>query len=341
VTATELAALVGGEVVGDSEVAVGGVADLASAGPTDLSFVSDESWVVAAKQSAAGVLVVPRELELRCTQIVVDQPRLRFAELAARLVVPSGPSGVSEQVVFGEQVVLGTDVAIGAWVSLGDRVRLGDRVVVHPGVVIGDDCEVGDDSVLHARVSVRAGTRIGQRVVVHDGTVLGADGFGYEAGPAGLVKVPQLGRVEIEDDVEIGANVCIDRATFGVTVVGRGSKIDNLVQIAHNVTIGQHSVVVAQVGLSGSVSIGDQVVIGGQVGFADHVKVGDGARIAARAGVIRDVAAGAVVSGAPAVPHARAVRIHAVSARLPELRERVRALERRLRALEAADPNGI
>jgi UDP-3-O-[3-hydroxymyristoyl] glucosamine N-acyltransferase len=220
---------------------------------------------------------------------------------------------------------------------LGDRVRIGARVTLYPGVFIGSHSVVGDDCLLYPNVVVREGCTLGSRVIIHSGTVIGSDGFGYVQHEGRHVKIPQLGGVIVEDDVELGANVAVDRATFGQTVVKRGTKVDNLVQIAHNVTVGEHTILVAQVGIAGSTSIGHHVMIGGQAGLADHIRVGDSVMIAARSGVNRNVESQVVVGGAPVMPYEVFLKSHALIARLPELRQQLRELKERVRVLEKKD----
>lgn len=211
---------------------------------------------------------------------------------------------------------------------------LGARVTLYPGVFIGAGSTIGDDSLLYPNVVVREGCSIGARVIVHSGTVIGSDGFGYVQHEGRHHKIPQLGGVTIEDNVELGSNVSIDRATLGQTVIKKGTKVDNLVQIAHNVTIGEHAILVAQVGIAGSTTIGRHVMIGGQAGLADHIQVGDQVMIAARAGVNRSLEPNQVVSGAPVMPHETWMKAQAVIPRLPELRQLVRSLEARVATLE-------
>jgi UDP-3-O-[3-hydroxymyristoyl] glucosamine N-acyltransferase len=208
-------------------------------------------------------------------------------------------------------------------------------VTLYPGVFVGDDCVLGDDVILYPNVTVRERCVMGHRVIVHSGTVIGSDGFGYVQHQGRHHKIPQLGTVEIEDDVELGANVTVDRATFGRTVIRRGTKVDNLVQIAHNVAIGEHCILVAQVGIAGSTTVGHHVMIGGQAGLADHIEIGDQVMIGARSGVNRNVSGNQIVSGAPVMAHETAIRAQAVIPRLPELRQQVRALEQRMALLEA------
>jgi len=238
-------------------------------------------------------------------------------------------------VTLGADVVIGPEPSIWPFVTLGNRVRLGARVTLYPGVFVGDEAVIGDDTVLHPNVTVRERCSLGARVIVHSGAVIGSDGFGYVQQDGRHHKVPQRGTVVIEDDVELGANVAIDRATFGRTLVRRGTKVDNLVQIAHNVEIGEHSVLAGQAGISGSTRIGSYVMVGGQAGFADHLEVGDGAMVAAQAGVFRDVPSGTLVAGSPALPRDQAGPIHGALLRLPELRRQLLRLEQRVKELEA------
>ena len=257
--------------------------------------------------------------------------------MAQAFFVPTPPPrGIADDLRQGIDVRIGADVSIWPGVVLGDRVTIGDRVTLYPGVFVGSDSAVGAGTVLYPNVVVREGCTIGARAIVHSGTVIGSDGFGYVQHQGTHVKIPQLGGVVIEDDVEIGANVTIDRATLGDTVIKTGTKIDNLVQIAHNVTIGAHSIVVAQVGIAGSTTVGQHVMIGGQAGLADHITIGNQVMIAARAGVNRSLEPNQIVSGAPVMPHETWMKAQAVIPRLPELRQQIRQLEQRVAELEGA-----
>ena len=220
------------------------------------------------------------------------------------------------------------------FVTLGDRVTIGARVTLYPGVFVGSDSKIGDDSVLYPNVVVREGCSLGARVIVHSGTVIGADGFGYVQHQGRHQKIPQLGSVVIEDDVELGANVTVDRATLGVTRIKQGTKVDNLVQVAHNVTVGEHCILVAQVGIAGSTTIGHHVIIGGQAGLSDHITIGDQVMIAAKAGVNRSVESNQIVGGIPALPRERALKVQGVFHHLPELNQQVRDLADRVERLE-------
>jgi UDP-3-O-[3-hydroxymyristoyl] glucosamine N-acyltransferase len=332
----ELARLVGGELDGDPALGIRGVAPLEQAEPGDLSFVTAPRYRAAAERSRASAFLVPPGIELPGRPLIrVPQPLLALAGLL-RLFHPEAAlaPGVHPTAVVAGSARVAADATVLAYVVVGPDSVVGPRAVLHPHVVLGPRCRVGEGSVLHAHVVLREDVEIGRGVVIHAGTVLGADGFGYVFDGSGHRKIPQVGRVVIEDDVEIGANVTIDRATFGATVVGRGTKIDNLVQIGHNTVIGADTIVVAQTGISGSCRIGSRVVLAGQVGLADHATVGDGAQVGAQSGVHGAVPPGARVLGSPAIAGPAARRTIAALPRLPGLVRTVRALERRVAELE-------
>jgi UDP-3-O-[3-hydroxymyristoyl] glucosamine N-acyltransferase len=334
----ELHHFVGGELVGSPEATVIGIASFEHAGPDDLAFLASERHLKNRQRLSIGALLVgKRLLEITSPQIVVDNPAYAFARAVQRFfVTPYRPRGVAQAFIRGEAVTIGQDVSIWPGVTVGDRVSIGDRVTLYPGVFVGDDSIIGDDAILYPNVVVREGCRLGKRVIVHSGTVIGGDGFGYIQHQGRHHKIPQLGGVLIEDDVELGANVAVDRATFGNTVIKQGTKIDNLVQIAHNVVVGEHSILVAQVGIAGSTTLGRYVMVGGQAGLADHLQIGDQVMIAAKSGVTRNLEPNQIVSGAPVMPHATFLKAQAVIPQLPELRQRVRGLEERLAKLEQA-----
>ena len=339
VSLDEVVALVGGRLVGAGP-AVSGISSLEDASASDLAYVDGERFADAARASRAAAFLVGREIaELERPQIVVTNPRHAFARVVERFFTsPRHPRGIADQISRGADVEIGPDASIWPFVTLGNGVRIGARVTLYPGVFVGDGASIGDDSVLHPRVTVHDGSVIGRRVIVHSGTVIGSDGFGYVQDEGRHHKLPQLGTVVVEDDVELGANVTVDRAAFGRTVIGHGTKVDNLVQIAHNVTIGPHSIIVAQVGIAGSTRLGSHVMIGGQAGLADHLDIADGVMIAAQAGVIRSIGERSIVSGTPAQPHETSLRSHALILRLPELRQQLRDLASRVAALEAGPP---
>jgi UDP-3-O-[3-hydroxymyristoyl] glucosamine N-acyltransferase len=330
--------VVGGEPVGSPHASVTNLASFEEAGANDLTFVTGDRMLKTGRPTLAGILLAHRRLvEITNPHIVVANPTLAFAQVARAFFCPvSPPRGIATAVVRGHDTQIGPDVSIWPGVTLGDRVTIGARVTLYPGVFIGNDTSIGDDSLLYPNVVVREGCTIGARVIIHSGTVIGSDGFGYVQDQGRHYKIPQLGGVIIEDDVELGANVTVDRATLGQTVIKQGTKVDNLVQIAHNVTIGAHSILVAQVGIAGSTRIGRHVMIGGQAGLADHLVIGDQVMIAARAGVNRSLEPNQIVSGAPVMPHEVWVKAQAVIPRLPELRQAIRTLEERVKKLEAS-----
>jgi UDP-3-O-[3-hydroxymyristoyl] glucosamine N-acyltransferase len=336
-TLTQIHQVVGGTLPGNGACVLSSLASLNDATPQALAFIANDQAAKIPGGIKAGALLVHRHFpEVSIPQIVVANPLLAFAQVAQTFFVHApAPRGIAAEVTKGTGVQIGADPSIWPFVTLGDRVTIGARVTLYPGVYIGADSTVGDDSVLYPNVVVREGCSIGARVTIHSGTVIGADGFGYVQHEGRHHKIPQLGGVTIEDDVELGANVTIDRATLGRTVIKKGTKIDNLVQIAHNVTVGEHDIIVAQVGIAGSTTIGHHVMIGGQAGLADHLTIGNQAMIAARAGVNRNVEANQIVSGAPVMPHETWMKAQAVIPRLPELRQLVRDLAQRVERLEA------
>ena len=324
----------------DASIAITGVATLAEATPSDLAVVGSEAYAKHVPSSKAAAFVVQRKVKLPHN---FDRPTLRVddADLAtARLLglfappVPRPAAGIDPAARVAKSAQLGPDVAIGFNVFVGERVRLGARTILHPGVYVGDDTVLGEDCELFPNVVVRERIRIGNRVTIHAGSMLGSDGFGYRWDGTKHVKVPQIGTVVIEDDVEIGSCVCVDRAKSSTTTIGRGTKIDNLVQVAHNVRTGAHCLIVGQAGMAGSVTLGTGVVLGGQVAVRDHVTMSDGAMAAGKAGVADDVAPGQVVSGMPAIPHRQALREVTALRRLPDLVVQVRKMHEEIEALK-------
>lgn len=340
----ELAALVGGRVTcGDGGVLIERVASLESAGAGACSFVEDEKFLEGARASRASCLLVPEGTgetagEFAATLVEVARPKLAFA-LVAEVLHPQRrrAGGIHPAAIVAESARVAEDVFIGAGVCVGEHVSIGRGTQVLAGAVLEDDVEVGSECVIHPNVVLYAGVRIGSRVVLHAGVVVGADGFGYVRGAEGYHKFPQVGAVVIEDDVEIGANSCVDRGALGETRIGRGTKLDNLVQVAHNVQIGERVVIAAQTGISGSTVIESDAVIGGQVGMGDHARVGAGAIIGSKAGVLpgKIVRAGAVVWGVPVRPLDEYKRLNAHFGRLPQMRAEIDELKRQVRELSA------
>lgn len=332
----ELAVLVKGELVGDPEMLIGGVADFASAVEGEITFVADLQHGARLEQCKASAIIVPTALTgIRVPTIRVKNPYLAVARIHALFLErPFVATGVDARAVVGHDCLIPAEVAISPLVYLGNRVRLGQRVTLHPGVVVYDDAVIGDDVVLYANVTIGHHCLIGNRVIIHSGAVIGSDGFGYATDDLGQhVKRPQVGIVQIDDEVEIGANTCIDRATFGKTWIRRGTKIDNLVQLGHNAEIGEDALLVAQVGVAGSVTTGRNVVLGGQVGLAGHIHLGDRVMVAGKSGVINSQESGAMVGGIPAIPHKAWLRSSAVFARLPEMLRELRELKKKVAGL--------
>jgi UDP-3-O-[3-hydroxymyristoyl] glucosamine N-acyltransferase len=332
----EVADLVGGTLYGDPSIEIEGVAGLNDAGPEDITFLSDRKNLKdLARCKAAAVLATSAE-GIGQPVVEVANPYAAFADLLGVFHPSIPPPGtVDERASVDPSARLGEGVTLYPYAVVGPDVVVGDRAVIHSHAVVGEGCSIGPDCVLHPNVTLYPGVELGRRVVVHGGAVLGSDGFGYaELEDGTRRKIPQVGRVVVEDDVEIGANVAVDRATLGATVIRRGTKIDNLVHIAHNSIVGADGIIAAQAGLSGSCEVGDRVIILGQVGLIDHVRVGDGATLIAQAGVTRDVEPGEVVSLTPAMPHSVSRRVVTALPRLPDLAKEVRALARRLEELE-------
>jgi UDP-3-O-[3-hydroxymyristoyl] glucosamine N-acyltransferase len=328
----DVAAAVGGLARGSLRLT--GVAALEAAGPTDLSWVDNEKRIAQAKASRAGAfLVADEKLAGGRPCVVVDRPQLALANWLAVFRPPSRPkAGVAKGAFVHRTAKLGPGAAVAAGATVEAGARVGARTVVSAGAYVGEGASVGEDCLLHPNAAVLAGCRIGARCILQAGAVVGSDGFGYVWDGTAHRKVPQIGTVRLEDDVEIGANSAIDRATLGETVVGKGTKIDNLVQIGHNVVIGEHSLLCGQAGVGGSSRIGRGVTLAGQVGISDHVVIGDGATLTGQAGIARQgrVDAGAVLSGMPALPHREFLRRAALLGRLEKALERLAELEKKL-----------
>jgi UDP-3-O-[3-hydroxymyristoyl] glucosamine N-acyltransferase len=349
ITVRELASRVAGEVIGDADLAVSGVASLASAAPGDLVYVDSAKHADALSSTRASAAILPDGVEARpdMTAIRVAQPALAIAQ-ALEILHPFERTfdGISPQAAIGKDVQIAEGVAIGPHAYVGDHVRIGRGTEIHPGATVGRGSVIGEDCVLYPGVHVYHDVTIGSRVIIHAGAVIGADGFGYiqenvaaSGAPADEPvrhrKVRQIGRVVIEDDVEIGANTTIDRAALDVTRIGRGSKIDNLVQVGHNCLIGRHCILVGQAGLSGSCVLGDYATIAGQAGLAGHLTVGARAVVGAQAGVTKDIPDDQYVLGTPAiVDFRRAKRALSLIESLPDFKKTIASHEQRLARLE-------
>ena len=332
----DLASDLGADVVGDGKLKIRGVRPLDTAKAEHLSFLHNSKYVEEARSSEAGAILVadPETLPGR-NLLVCPEPYLALARALEVFYPEVRPEpGVHPSAVVADGVSVGEGASIGPLASIAEGAIVGDRTVVGAGCVLGRGVGIGADCTLHPRVVVGHTCRIGDRCIVHSGTVIGSDGFGFATVDGVHHKVPQVGIVILEDDVELGANVCVDRAALGETRIGRGTKVDNLVQIAHNVEIGEHCLVVAQVGISGSCRIGHHTVFAGQSGCSGHLSIGNGVILSARAVAIKDVPDGVTLSGYPARPHREWLKTQANLQRIDGLREKVKMLEERLRKLE-------
>ena len=343
-TLDELARLVGGKLIGDGHVVVSSAAPIEDAGPGAITFLANPRYHSYLANCRASAVIVGVDVSAvqpssgdSIAYIQVADPYYAFAQVL-QILMPAAQHDrqISPQATVHGTATIEADVTISPHVFVSSGARIGARSVLYPGVYLGEGAVVGIDCVLHPNVVVRHGCTIGNRVILHAGVVIGSDGFGYAGRGERRIKIPQIGMVEIHDDVEIGANTTIDRATLGKTVVGRGSKIDNLVQIAHNVTIGEHSVIAAQVGIAGSSKVGKDVTLAGQVGVVNHIKIGDGAMIGPQSGVAQSVPSGVVLSsGLPAAPHREWLKVMVLLPQLPKLWSLVRALEKKVAQLTA------
>lgn len=330
-TAQELAEKIGAKVVGDPSVSIEGVAKIEEASPQEVTFISNPAYRKHLQTTKASAVIIDAAPEGgSATYLVTAEPYVAFLK-ALRLFHPEPPhpaAGVHPSTVVGENVTIGEGASIGPNCVIEDGAVIGKNTVLRGLAFVGRDVQIGEDCLFHSRVSIREGCRIGNRVILQDGCVIGSDGFGFAQADGSYEKIPQVGIVVIEDDVEIGANTTIDRATLGRTILHRGVKLDNLVQIAHNVQVGQNTVMAAQTGISGSTTVGAQSVYGGQVGVAGHLRLSDGIMIAAQSGVTKDPGPGKIIGGTPARDIHQWRRIEASISQLPELIKRLRHLEK-------------
>ncbi len=336
----ELADRLSCRLEGDGEVEILRVAGIEQAAAGDLTFLANSKYHGLLAGTGASVVIVGTSTKVEGAPpfaiLRSDHPYLTFAQALQLLVQPvPPPKGIDRLSAIAPDAQLGADVSVGPFVTIGAGALIGARTVVYPGVVIGPGARIGDDCVLHAQVSVRENVRIGHRVVMLDGAVIGSDGFGFARQPDGThLKIPQYADVVIEDDVEIGANTTIDRPAVGETRIHAGTKIDNLVQIAHGVRVGHRALLAAQVGVAGSTVIEDEVMLGGQVGVTGHVRIGKGAMASAKTGITGNVDEGVLVSGYPSLPNLEWRKTQVLVRHLPELKKRVAELEQRIAELE-------
>jgi len=332
----ELAQWVGGSVVGDEDLEISGVASLEEARTGEITFIANPKYLPKLGETHASAVIVSTEIpQANKPLLCVANPQLAFTKILTLFSQKTyQPTGINPHAWISPTALLGNQLSIHPFVYIGDRCRIGDRVTLYPGVYVGEDSSIGEDSVIYSNVSIYPGTMVRKRVILHSGVVVGSDGFGYAKEGRKNVKIPQVGGVEIEDDVEIGSNTTVDRGTLGKTLIRRGVKIDNLVQVAHNVVIGEDSILVAQVGIAGSTKIGSNVILAGQVGVVDHIEIGDNVMVGAQSGVGYNLAANQAFSGSPVIPHREWLRAATLFQKLPEMRKTLIGIEKRLKKIE-------
>lgn len=337
-TLNEIAKLVDGKVIGNGDILIKGASGIREATEGDITFLANSKYSSLMDKTRAAAIITSSDAQTTTKPIIITaNPSLAFVKIISMFTPDNAghPSGIDYTAVIGKNVSLGKDVTIGAYAVIGDNVTIGDNVIIYAGCYIGQHTKIGAQTLIYPHVSIRERISIGSRVIIHSGTVIGSDGFGFATIKGAHHKIPQVGTVEIHDDVEIGANVTIDRARFDKTVIGRGTKIDNLVQIAHNVIIGENSLIVAQVGIAGSTIVGNNVTLGGQVGLVGHIVIGDNAIVTGQSGVAKSVPADTMVSGYPARPFMTTQRVNASLQNLPKLFNQVKELKKKVEELEA------
>jgi UDP-3-O-[3-hydroxymyristoyl] glucosamine N-acyltransferase len=329
----DIAEATNGEAIGQKEKKISGVASFETADSNQITFAGGSKYLKRINDTRAGAVFVPKAFNAPGKNLIgVGNPQLAFAKAVALFypeVVP--PPGISDLCFTGSEVTIGDGTHMGAFVSVGDRVTIGSNSNIQNGVFIGDGVSIGDEVVIHPNVTIMNGCRIGNRVTIHPGTVIGSDGYGFVQDGGRHHKIPQIGIVQIDDDVEIGACNTIDRATFGRTWIQRGVKTDNLVHIAHNVTVGEDSLIVAQVGIAGSTQIGHHAILAGQAGISGHLSIGNHVTVGPMTGVGKSISDGEVVSsGSPSMPHRTWLRVQRVIPALPEMKKKIADLEKKI-----------
>ena len=333
----EIAEFLQGELKGDGNIAITDIQSLENAGPEHISFAVKPSLAEKVKNSDAGAFILPKSWPhpIDKPAILVEDPYVAFAKLAEAFAQKTFvPLGISPKAIIGKGCSIPEEVSIFPGVVIEDSVTIGKHTTLYPGCFIGSHSTIGKGSTLFPNVTIYNNCQIGKGVIIHAGTVIGSDGFGYAWDGKRHIKIPQRGRVVIEDEVEIGANCTIDRATFGETRIGFGTKIDNLVQIGHNVTIGPYSIIVAQVGIAGSTQVGSGVIIGGQAGLSGHISIGNGVKIAAQSGVSKSISDGQTIIGSPALPYREWLRQQSLIKNLSIISKEVKALKKELSELK-------
>ncbi|MFA6216490.1 MAG: UDP-3-O-(3-hydroxymyristoyl)glucosamine N-acyltransferase [Candidatus Omnitrophota bacterium] len=341
-TLKEIASFLNGEIIGDGNTVITGVAGIEDAAAGDITFIANPKYRAYLDKTEASAVITSKDMTQAVKPIIrVDNPSLAFVKIVS-FILPSEekiPQGIHPTAVVGKDVRLGKQVALGPHVIVEDGVSIGDKTVIWGNSYLGHQSTIGRETIIYPNVSIREKVSIGNNVIIHSGTVVGSDGFGYVTVEGTHYKIPQVGIVIIEDDVEIGSNVSIDRARFDKTVIGRGTKIDNLVHIAHNCIIGKNCLIIAQVGISGSTSIGNNVILAGQVGLVGHIKVGNNSIVMAQSGVSKSLPDGSVVWGTPAKPASIAKRVSASMQQLPRLFDTIRELKKKIEELESKVKN--
>jgi len=336
-TLKEIAELINGEVVGDDDIVITGISGIKEADEGDITFVANPKYFPLIEKTRASAIITSREIKTAPKPIIrTDNPSLAFAKIVSSIVPceVTHPKGIHRTAILGKDVSLGRNVALGPYTVIEDNVSIGDNTIIYAGSYVGHHAKIGSNTLIYANVSIRERVTIGNQVVIQSGSVIGSDGFGFVTMEGRHHRIPQVGTVIIEDNVEIGSNVTIDRARFDKTIIGRGTKIDNLVQIAHNVVIGENCFIVAQVGISGSATIGNNVTLAGQVGVAGHIKVGDNSIAMAKSGVSKSIPPGTTVWGYPAKPQKLAKRVNACVQNLPKLYNTIAELKKKIEELE-------
>ncbi|MCX5669584.1 MAG: UDP-3-O-(3-hydroxymyristoyl)glucosamine N-acyltransferase [Candidatus Omnitrophica bacterium] len=337
-TLNEIAKLIDGEVIGNGDILINGASGIREAAEGEITFLANSKYSSLMDKTRAAAIITSSDAQATTKPIIITQnPSLAFVKIISMFTPDDAghPCGIDYTAVMGKNVSLGKDVTIGAYSVIGDNVTLGDNVIIYAGCYIGHHTKIGAQTLIYPHVSIRERISIGRGVIIHSGAVIGSDGFGFATIKGAHHKIPQVGTVQINDDVEIGANVTIDRARFDKTIIGRGTKIDNLVQIGHNVVIGENSLIVAQVGIAGSAIIGNNVTLGGQAGLVGHITIGDNAIVTGQSGVAKSVPADMMVSGYPARPFMTTQRVNASLQNLPKLFNLVKELKKKIEELEA------
>jgi len=342
-SANDIAALLDGKVEGNGNVKVSNISKIDQDMPGSLTFLSNPTYTKYIYTTAASIVIVNKdfkpESKLSCTLIRVEDPYVSLAKLLDFYVKTKPVKvGIEQPSFVSSSARLGEQIYIGAFAYIGDKALIGNNVKIYPHVYIGENVKIGDDTILYSGVKIYAGCKVGSACMIHSGAVIGADGFGFAPNPDGTyTKIEQIGNVIIEDNVEIGANTTIDRATMGSTIIHKGVKLDNMVQIAHNDEIGENTVMAAQVGIAGSTIVGKNCVFGGQVGISGHSTIGDGSKIGPKSGVMSSVKPNSVLIGAPAFDYKLAMKSFSIIRNLPQLRQDIIELQKRIKEIEEND----